>query len=491
MKKITLFAILLLLSIAELSAARQQAYKVQLKMTDVKDSLVYLVHYYGKGRPTIFITDSTYLDHSGNATFTSTDSAFVGGIYIILLGDKERTNFEFLLNRGDDIGITATKSKLPDGVRFKNSPENDRFEEYVDYLKGFSAEQDKLKEEIKKARTAADTEVIRKKSIASSKTLTNYRRDYVRSHPGTLLSAIFNAMEVPDIPEGTHYLEDGKTKDSTYAYRYYKAHYWDGFNFRDDRLIYTPLYDPRIEEYMTKLVVPWPDSMEKEADILLRKTKGTKDMFHYTLWWLTHNVENSKVMGMDEVFVYLVENYYMKGDAFWLTNEELGKYYDRAQKIAPNVIGNVAPEIKLPNVVTKKEESMHALKGKYTVVVFYSPNCGHCQHEMPELDSLYKAVLKERGVKMYTVATETDDTTIQKFIKKNNMQEWTNTWDPNHTSDYHNKYDVYSTPTIYLLDEKKIIRGKRLDHSNLGSVIEMLEKKAKEKNKEKGTKTSQ
>ena len=236
---------------------------------------------------------------------------------------------------------------------------------------------------------------------------------------------------------------------------------------------------------MGKLVLPWTDSVEKEADWLLKKASGTRDMFHYTLWWLTRDVENSKVMGMDEVFVYLVENYYMKGDAFWLTNDELSKYLDRAQKIAPNVIGNIAPEVKLPNVLTKKEESLMAQKGEYTLVVFYSPNCGHCQHEIPKLDSVYKEVLKAKGLKIYTVATEGDEKAISDFIKKNNMETWTNTWDPDHTSDYHNKYDVYSTPTIYLLDNKKIIRGKRLDHSNIGSVIEMLEKKAKAA-KEKG-----
>ena len=32
---------------------------------------------------------------------------------------------------------------------------------------------------------------------------------------------------------------------------------------------------------------------------LLKKAKGTKDMFHYTLYWLTRYVENSKIMGMD------------------------------------------------------------------------------------------------------------------------------------------------------------------------------------------------
>ena len=191
-------------------------------------------------------------------------------------------------------------------------------------------------------------------------------------------------------------------------------------------------------------------------------------------------------MGLDEVFVYLVENYYMKGDAFWLSNEELSKFIDRAQKISPNMIGNLAPELKLPNVATKKEESVHDMKAKYTLVVFYSPNCGHCQHELPKLDSAYRASLKGKGLRIYTVATETDDTTIMKFVKKNNMQDWTNTWDPEHTSNYHDKYDVYSTPTIYLLDDKKIIKGKRLDHSNIGGLIDMIEKK-KEADKEKGT----
>ncbi len=490
MKKITLITALLIMGMAQLSTAKD-GYHVQLKMTDVKDTLVYLVHYYGKNRPTIFISYSVHLDKNGVADFKSTDPAFAGGIYIILLGDKARTNFEFLLNKGDDMSITATKSKLPEGVKFKNSPENERFEEYVDFLKGYSKEQEKLTKELKDAKSTSDTEKIRKKAVESAKVLTNYRRDYEKGHPGTLLSAIFNAMEVPEVPEGPHFLEDGKTKDSTFAYRYYKSHYWDGFNFQDDRLIYTPLYDSRLEEYFTKLVLPWPDSVEKESDVLLKKAKGTKDVFHYTLWWLTRNAEESKVMGMDEVFVYLVENYYMKGDATWLTNEELQKYLDRAQKIAPNVIGNVAPEVKLPNVTTKKEESMLGMKAKYTLVVFYSPNCGHCQHEIPKLDSIYKEVLKSKGVKIYTVATETTDTTINSFIKKNNMQEWTNTWDPEHTSDYHSKYDVYSTPTIYLLDDKKIIRGKRLDHSNIASVIDMLERKAKDKAKEKGSKTQQ
>jgi thiol-disulfide isomerase/thioredoxin len=486
MKKTTLIAILLFIGIVQQAVAKN-GYHIHLKMSEVDDSMVYLAHYYGKGGEKVYKTDSARFDKNGVADMKSNDPDFTGGIYMLFLSDK-KTVFELLLDKGDDISITANKKKLPESIKFKNSPENDRFEEYVNFSKVYGEGQQKLQKEYNAARTAADTAEVRRKAAATAKDLIHYREDYIKKYPGTLLASIFGAMEVPEVPEGQHYLEDGKTKDSTFAYTYYKAHYWDGFNFQDDRLIYTPIYDPKLDEYINKEVLPWPDSLEKECDMLLKKAKGSKDVFHYTLWWLTYHIENSKIMGMDEVFVYLVENYYMKGDATWLTNEELQKYLDRAQKIAPNVIGNVAPEIKLPNVLTKKEETLSEIKAKYTIVVFYSPTCGHCQHELPLLDSVYRAELKKKGVVIYTIATEGDEKSISDFLNKNKLTDWTNTYDPEgvRLRTYKDKYDVYSTPTIYLLDEKKIIRGKRLDHTNIPGLMEQLEKKAKDKNKERG-----
>jgi|GEM_PF-30203 len=512
MKRITLIALLLIVTagitsvfagsktkdkgkVAETkgSETKKVAYQIHMKVNNIKDpadSMVFLVHYFGKGLPTIYKRDSAKIDKKGNADFMAVDSTFVGGIYMMLFNDH-KTNFEFMLNYGDNFSITTT---LPDtGVKgaqieteFKNSDENVRFKNYVDFLKTYGDNQQKFVKELAEAKTAADTSAVRKKATAASKELTAYRRDYVKKYPGTLLAQIFNALEVPEIPEGDHFLEDGKTKDSTFSYRYYKNHFWDGFDFTDERLIHTPLLDAKLEEYFSKEIYPVPDSVEHEADMLLHKTiDNRKDLFKYTLWWITRYVENSKIMGMDESFVYLVENYYMKGYAFWLTNEELTKYIDRAQKIAPNVLGNKAPEVKVPNIFTKTDQSMWDIKAPYTVLVFYSPSCGHCQHELPLLDSLYEAVLKDKGVKIMTVATEGEEKAITDFLTKHNLdKKWINCWDPEHVGDWRGKYDVYSTPTIYLLDNDKIIRGKRLDHSNISSVMEMSERK-KEKEKEK------
>lgn len=454
-------------------------YKIKVKFNDIKDSMITLAHYYGKPLPTIYKLDSAYFDKNGVATLESKEK-ITGGIYLILNSNKEFF-FEFLLNNGDDMGITADMKNLPSGVKFKNSPENEGFTSYVTFLENYGKKQQQLQEDYKAARNSVDSASLRRKSADLSKELTEYRRSYAKKNPNTQLANIFKALEVPQVPEGKHLLPSGE-EDSAYSYNYYKDHFWDGFDFTDDRLVLTPIYDAKLDEYFNKLVLPWPDSVKKEADVLLAKTRGHKELFKYTLWWTTRNTETSKIMGMDEAFVYLVENYYMKGDADWLDKEGLARYIDRAQKIAPNVIGNIAPELKMKDI-NGKEHSLLDMKAKYTALIFWTHECGHCTEEMPRIDSLYKAVLKDKGVKIYAVKTDGDVTKWQEFVKKHNMTDWLHVYDADHTQPYKSQYDVYSTPVIYLLDEKKIIRGKRLDHNNLATLIEMLEKKDKTTNK--------
>ena len=118
---------LLFLGMALGSVARE-GYHIQLKMPGVKETTVYMVHYYGKPLPNIYRRDSARFDKNGIAIFDSKDSSFVGGIYIMLLANRS-TYFEFLLNKGDDFSITADTAKLPEGIVFKNSPENERFQQ--------------------------------------------------------------------------------------------------------------------------------------------------------------------------------------------------------------------------------------------------------------------------------------------------------------------------------------------------------------------------
>lgn len=465
------------------STYARNGYNIKVKFTDKADSMLILAHYFGKPLPTIYKQDSAKMDKDGYAVFNSKDS-ILGGIYIVMLENKS-AYFEFLLNNGDQLEITATASSLPASLKFKGSKENDYFMNYMGYLRDFSEKQESFNSELTRAKSEKDTSIVRTKMQDAFQELTQFRRGLAKSAKGSLMSNILNAMDEPEVPKGKHYLPSGAV-DSTFDYLYYKNHYWDGFNFSDNRLIHTPIYDGKLDKYMNSLVYPIVDSVIKEGDILLRNTRGSKELFRYTLWWLTRNAEQSKIMGMDEVFVHLVQNYFMQGDAYWLDEEGKKKYVDRAIDIMPTLLNKQASELRMPDV-NGKMQSLYDVKSKYTLLVFFSPDCGHCITEVPKIDSVYRAVLKDKGVKIFSIATE-DQAKWKTFIEKNKLENWINVADWERRSDYRNNYDIKGTPVLYLLDENKRIVGKRFDHSNIVDVIERAEFMKKEADKRSANK---
>jgi thiol-disulfide isomerase/thioredoxin len=470
----------LLLAFISHNASAAEGYKIQLKYTDIKDSMVYLVHYFAKPLPNIYRIDSAKINSKGVAVFEHKEK-ITGGIYMMLLSDR-KTYFEFLLDDGADFTITVTASDLPASIKFKGSAMNEDFNTYQHFLSKYGKEQQALQDQLKNAKTHADTAAVQEKGKAASKSLTAYRRAYSKEHPGSLMANLFNALELPEVPEGTHYLPDGKV-DSFFAYKYYKKHYWDKFDFEDDRLIHAPLLDARLEEYFNKLVVPTVDSVVKEADTILDKMKYSENLFKYTLNWLASNAQASKIMGMEGVFVYLVDNYFERGYARWLDSAGLAKYATRAEELRPTLPGRPAHPITMKGM-DGKNKSLYDVKSKYTLVVFWSPECGHCIHEVPLLDSVYRAELKARGVTIYAAITEHVEEKWKDFVAKHHLEEWVNVWDPNNTSGYWSYYDVKTTPSIYLLDENKLIKGKKLDHTNVIQMIDIVERQKKEKEKE-------
>jgi thiol-disulfide isomerase/thioredoxin len=399
---------------------------------------------------------------------------------MVIYGNNTRIT-EFLLDNGNNFSMTVDNKgdKKTEMVEFKNSPENNRNQEYNKFMMVLADKNKIAMDQLATAKTKADTLRISKEFETLSAQQAAYRKNYIKQYPNTLLAKIFQALLIPEVPAGKHYLEDGKTVDTLYDYTYFKNHYWDNFDFKDDRLINTPIYDAKLNEYFNKWIYQLPDSINFEADKILKATKGTKELFRYTLRTLATNALSSKIMGMDEVFVHLVENYYMKGDAYWLSQKDLEWYEDRAKKISPNVLGNIAPDLNMQDVFTLRDMPLHSVQGKYTVMIIWSYDCGTCQKEVPLLDSVYRAALKDKGVKIYSVASGGELSEIQKFIDKNKIKDWINVADINNNTQFKTKYDAFTTPKVYLFDQNKKIIGKGLDHTNIMDVIEMTEKRRK------------
>jgi thiol-disulfide isomerase/thioredoxin len=468
MKQQGFWILTILCSLCTVQLLARDGYKVQVKYTDVTDSMIYLAHYYGKSTEAYRI-DSTHLSKEGVATFSAVGK-ITGGMYLFLFKDKKGST-EFILNNGDDISIQTSKKDVYAAATVKGSKDNELYYAYQRFLtefgKGFKEDEAKLKT----CKNKTDSDAVIKVLNEKFKVLGNYRKEVAKKNPTLFLASLFNSLQEPEVP-----------KDSPNSTAYYKQHFWDYFDFKDDRIIYTPAYESKLEHYFSRIVYPSPDSVNFEVEKILKKAEGSKDMYKYTLWFMTKWTEKAPYMGLDESYVYLVENYFLKGKAWWADSAEIKGHIKRAAEIAPCLLNQRIRDITVSDTSNTKRSSLHAIKSNYTILLFWSPSCSHCQTDVPQFDSLLKSRLKNYDLKILSVIIHADEVEDwKKFIRKHDLSgsHWIHGYDPSKTINFKTLYDVYTTPTLYLLDRDKKIIGKRLDAKSLPAFLENFEKKKK------------
>ena len=470
-----LFYFLILCSPATLLAGEPQGYTIKITAKGIPEgSTCLLANYYGDKQ---YIKDSAKVNTKGEVIFKA-DVKWDQGVYLFVPPSKRY--FDFIMDDVQNFTLEADTIDYIKTMKIKGSEENRIFYEYQNFMSSKQKQIEPLREELKKIKNSKDsTKIIEDKISAIDKEVKEYRSNFVKIHPKTFVAKLMKAMEEIEIPEAP-ILENGK-KDSTFAYRYYKTHFWDNIDFTDERLLRTPIFHPKMKQYMEKLTAQTPDSINVSADILIGKSRVNQEMFKYIVYWLTYNYESSNIMGMDAVFVHMVEKYYVTKEAFWVDSTQLHKITNRAYTLKPLLIGKKAPLINMPDT-TGKYISVYDIKAKYTVVIFWDHGCGHCKKEIPKLLEQYNTKLKAKGVQVYAIETENKPKEWKQFIKEHKLN-WINVCEPDDYKRAVTKkiYDIYSTPVIYLLDENKIIRAKRIDSEQIFNIVEMLDKEKESK----------
>lgn len=437
-----------------------QGYQIAVKLKNFTGGKFFLAHYMGRST---YLADSADVSATGDAILKGKEK-LLPGIYLLVLPGKEKY-VETLIDKQQFFSVTLDSSDLINKTVYKGSPDNDLFLSYNKFLFQQETLSRNIQQQLQAAHTAADTAKVIPLQKELGKKIQDFRSDFIAKHPGTILSTIFLAMKEPEVPQ------QPAGEDSSFAYRYFKGHYWDEVDLESDRLVRTPILEGKLKKYFTQLVMPSPDSIIVDCDALIARTRKSKETFKFVLWWLTYNYESSPYMGMDAVFVHLVEKYYVPGEAFWLNDEQLNKIVDRAYALAPNLIGKQAAPLEFKDSASNML-SLYKTQSKYTILVFWDPTCGHCKTELPRLDSAFKASWKSKGVAMVAVKTEGSREEWLQFIKDHDLSGWIHGSDPQSATNYRRLYDVYSTPMIYLLDDKKKIVAKKLGVEQLQEFLD-------------------
>jgi thiol-disulfide isomerase/thioredoxin len=423
------------------------------------------------------IEDSAMMSAKGTTVFKGAKT-LPGGIYTIVFPGK-RLTMDFFIDKEQQINITVPDSnRLQDAV-VKGSKENDLFVEYQKFIARVGTQIQAERTAYLESKTKSDSTRHQENYTKLNQELTDYRESIIKDHPESMMAAMLVTMKEPELP-----IKNPVTRqDSLDNYNYFKAHYWDGVTFMDERIVRTPFFLPKFERYYKEIVPQASDSIIKDIDYRLLYARNCPEMYKFMLNWLTDEYYNPKYVGQDAVFVHLFEKYHSQGLTSWLNEKQIKTITDRAYMEMSNLIGLNAANLEMVDS-SGKFKPLYDLKADYTFVVFWDPNCGHCKEEIPRIDSIYRASWKAHNVRIYAVLSENDHKKEWvNYIKEHNIGDWTHVYETKEMEkqiedakkpSYRQLYDVTQTPTIFLLDKDKRIIAKKLGWKQVNDFLETI-----------------
>jgi thiol-disulfide isomerase/thioredoxin len=192
------------------------------------------------------------------------------------------------------------------------------------------------------------------------------------------------------------------------------------------------------------------EEMKLSIDVMLIKLASNEKIFNEVTNYLFDLLEKHSLFQASEYLALKVLN-----EGSCTINNDLANQLEtyRAMKkgnIAADIIFDKSNFVNPNKTFTKLSE----INTKYTVVVFGASWCPKCNEELPEITKLYDK-WKLNGIELVFVAIEEDKKSFMDFAKTFPFPSYSDNkkWESKIIKDYY----VFSTPTMFLLDNKKEI----------------------------------
>jgi thiol-disulfide isomerase/thioredoxin len=426
----------------------------------------------------LYPKDTATVDADGKLVFEGT-KPLPQGIYQVVLPSR-RMSVQFIVGKEQYFSFSVDTLDILATIKVKGSPDSELFYNFQQTIKSYEAEAKKIQEA-----KPADAD---KKIKAIQDKRKSYYDKFMKDNQDRLVVAFFKAAADPEIPAAPK-LPNGKT-DSTWAFNYYKAHYWDNFDLTDTRLMYSPFFNQKLERYVKDLTAQTEDSIMKTADFLVKRAVASKqqDAISYTIGYITREYEQTKIIGTEGVFVQMAEKYILTGIMPLSDTSSRKAYRDRIAVLKPLLTGKVIPDLGVQGM-KGNFVNIHDLRADYNVVFFYSPTCGHCKESAPKLKA-FQDKYQDKGVSVMTIATDGNEEDWRKFIKEYKWENLVNGYGRTVTRsiEYNKDYDVFSTPTVYVLDKTHKIIARRIGIEDLEPFMNVYKRQQAAKTEKKQAK---
>ncbi len=142
-----------------------------------------------------------------------------------------------------------------------------------------------------------------------------------------------------------------------------------------------------------------------------------------------------------------------------LEDKNIAQKVFNINNIVNSMVGHKAYNFKISN-----KTNLFDVKAKQKLLVFWATWCPHCEETINDLKENIKDIAPQIQVITYSLDYKQEDwkSKEQEFPKA-----WINLCECNNKENVPDKYSVYATPSLFLLDENNIIRAKPNSYINL------------------------
>ena len=451
-------------------AIAQQGYNLQFKIQGLNDTTALLGYYYGEST---YKRDTAVVSKTGEFAFQGKET-LPQGVYFIAL-NKTRV-LEFVVGANQNFMLETNASDYTKNMKVAGDTDNKIFfenmlfnmERHKEAEPFIAIAKDSTRNEDEKLAARKELDKINEKVLA-------YHEEVIKKYPSTVTSKIFKVTQrviIPDSPK------KGNGIDSTFQLRWYRQHFFDHFDLSDDTNLRLPrpFYSEKVNEYLDKLFLPNSDTVNRAIDFMASKAKANPETYKYLIYQMVLKYQNPDIMGLDAVFVHVYDKYFATGEMDYWANENLKKNFkEHADRLRKSLIGNVGANLIMQDA-NLQPRALYDIKSKFTVVYFFDPDCGHCKKETPKLVDFYAKNRSRFNVEVFAVSADTSIQKMRDYIKEMKMQWVTVNGPRTYVGHYQDLYDSQTTPTIYILDDKKKIIGKKLPVDKLEEFFVNYEK---------------
>jgi peroxiredoxin len=436
-----LLIVLLVISPAILFAGQKisNAYSISVGITNASaGEKVCLQKYKGTRLVTI---DSVATPFSGSFTISGI-SFLEPGMYTLSLNQKPVINF-FISNEKDQhFSILFDRLNPTQSLSFVGSSENQAF---IDYLRFLSAK-------TQSSQQAMD-EINRK------------GEELCKQFPGSMLHLFIHTMKEPEIPMPVNTVSDKQT----YAYNYLSNHFFDNIDFKDKRLLNTPILDQKLGFYFRKIVIPQTDSITEKIKVVVNKAKANALVYNSVVRFLYNLFREAAIQGNTDIYNFIGVNYILIEPNRWNDNTFIENVRNRVAKAKINPVGSKATNLKLQTPDGKIIE-LSKVEATKIILLFYNPECEACHSVTETLMKIYNQN-RQKGIQVFAVYIDSKKELWTNYIAAKKL-DWINVYDPLGNEAIDKKYDINAIPMIYLLDKDKNIIAKDIPVEDLMGLLE-------------------